>query len=243
MAELFCFRTLATWLSTYILGPIFAFLPRHWREPLFRTTPNRLARVGTISGILEAVCSLIGLLVWYSVYVTIIGNAIAHSSSDAAGMRERLGLFAYFWFWLNPITWLVAYFGFEGVVRSVAALATGEVYATLPLTLIERFIRKAKRPPQASALALVIDAIVPGDASCDMKISSCRPKNEWKYPFTIRYAGAYFQVIADINLGAGPRPYVYSLRRLPAGEIAQGLKEYDPSDVLLQPQRVARIEK
>lgn len=231
------------WITTYVFGPIFTLLPRPWREKLFRTTPNRLARVTTLSGLLEAVLALLGLVVWYSIYVTLAGRAISHSSPGASGASERIGLFAYIWFWLNPITWVVAYFGFEGVTRSLAALSTGECYGTLPLFLLERLMRRVAHRRPTPLLPLVSDEITTGDATCDMKIASCRAKTEWKYPFTIRYGGGYFQVIADLDLGAGPRPYIYSLRRLPPGEIARGLKEYNPADVLILPQRVEKIER
>ena len=231
------------WFATYILGPIFTLLPPRWREKVFRTTPNRLARAATLSGIFEAVAALIGIVIWYSVYVTLASNAISHSSAGAASADERLGLFAYIWFWFNPITWLVAYFGIEGLVRSVAALSAGECYGTLPLFVIEKAFHRTSRRLQKPLLPLVTDEVTRGDATCDMKIASCRVKTEWKYPFTIRYGGAYFQVIANTCLGAGPRPYVYSLRRLPAGEVARGLKEYDPGDVLSLPQGVAKVEK
>lgn len=227
---------------TYLLGPIATLLPRRWREKVFQTTPNRLARATALSGIVEAILTLVALLAWYSIYVALAGRAIA-SSHGAADASERVGLFAYLWFWLNPITWLVAYFGLEGVVRSTAALSTGESYGTLPLFLIDSLGRKLIRPARPPVLPLVCDEITTGDSRCDMKIASCRVKPEWKYPFTIRYEGAYFQVVADIHLGAGPRPHVYSLRRLPPGEVARGLKEYRPTDVLSPSERVGRIEK
>lgn len=229
--------------ATYILGPIFTLLPRRWREKIFPTSPNRLARAATLSGIFEALLALVALLVWYSIYVRLAGDALAHSSAGSDSGGERMGLFAYVWFWLNPITWIVAYFGLEGALRSVAALSAGESYGTLPLFLAERLYQLAARPSKKSELAPVSDEITPGDATCDMKIASCRAKPDWKYPFTIRYGGAYFQVIANIHLGVGPRPYVYSLRRLPPGEIARGLKEYHPEDVLTAVQRLERIEK
>jgi hypothetical protein len=228
---------------TYILGPIFTLLPRRWREKIFPTTPNRLARAATLSGIFEALLALVALFIWYSIYVRLAGDALAHSSAAPGGADERMGLFAYIWFWLNPITWVVAYFGLEGVLRSVAALTAGESYGTLPLFLAERLYRLAARPSKKPGLAPVSDEITPGDATCDIKIASCRAKPDWKYPFTIRYGGAYFQVIANIHLGAGPRPYVYSLRRLPPGEIARGLREYHPEDALVAVQRLERIEK
>lgn len=230
------------WAATYILGAIFTLLPRRWREKVFRTTPNRLARAATLSGILEALIVLAALVVWYSIYVTLASSAISHSPG-AGGATERMGLFAYIWFWLNPITWIIAYFGLEGIVRSLAALSSGESYGTLPLFLVERLTRRAAQRHATATLPLVSDEITTGDATCDMKIASCREKTDWKYPFTIRYAGAYFQVVADIHLEAGPRPYLYSLRRLPPGEIARGLKEYQPADVLSAPSRVEKIER
>lgn len=228
--------------ATYILGPIFTLLPRGWREKVFQTTPNRLARATTLSGILEALLALVGLVGWYSIYVTLARNALVHSSAGSGGATERMGLFAYIWFWLNPITWIVAYFILEGVLRSVAALSTGESFGTLPLFVAERTYQRATRPPKKPELALVSDEITTGDATCDMKIASCRAKADWKYPLTIRYAEAYFQVVASADRGAGPRPYVYSLRRLPAGEIARGLKQYHPDDVLAAALPVAKIE-
>lgn len=69
-----------------------------------------------------------------------------------------------------------------------------------------------------------------------------RAKPDWQYPHTIRYSGGYFQVVSYQNFGAGPRPHVYSLRRLPQGEIAGGLKEYHPEDVLAPPLTLQRIE-
>ncbi len=121
--------------ATYILGPIFTLLPRRWREKIFRTTPNRLARAATLSGIFEALLALVALLIWYSIYVRLAGDALAHSSAGSDSGGERMGLFAYVWFWLNPITWLVAYFGVEGVLRSVAALSARRVvrnFAVVP---------------------------------------------------------------------------------------------------------------
>lgn len=224
--------------ATYILGPIFTLLPRRWREKVFRSTPGRVARAAMLSGILESLAALFALVVWYSVYVTLVTDALSRS----AGGNERIGLFAYVWFWTNPITWIVAYFCIEGVTRLLAALVTGEAYGMVPLCAIDYAIRRVERSRIKPELPLVPDEVTPGDGACDMKIAACRARPEWKYPFTIHYGGAYFQVVASMNLGAGPRPYIYSLRRLPQGEIARGLREYHPDDVLTAIQPLEPIE-
>jgi hypothetical protein len=220
--------------STYILGPLLTLLPRRWRTRVFPTAAIQAARAAVISGILESVAALVGLIVWYSFYVTLAADAISRSPLPGAG-SSSVGLFGYIWFWLNPITWAVAYFVLEGVTRALAALSTGEVHGTLPLVIAEYATRIAKGWRVKPEPPLIADEILPGGGMCDMRIASCRPKTDWKYPFTILYGGAYFQVVASIELAAGPRPYVYSLRRLPHGEIARGLKGYGPDDVLAAP--------
>lgn len=230
--------------ATYILGPFLTMLPRRWRTRVLAATPVHASRAAVVSGILEIVLSIVALVVWYSIYVTLLSAAAAHSSVAVPDhSANRIGMFAYIWFWLNPITWAVAYFAFEGGVRFLAALVTGETYGILPLWAVERvwhfFKQRNARPP----LPLVADEITPGDATCDIKIASCRPRSQWKYPFAIRYAGAYFQVVASSDLGVGPRPHVYSLRRLPPGEIAGGLKDYDPADILTSIAPLEPIER
>jgi hypothetical protein len=156
---------------------------------------------------------------------------------------ERAGSFGYIWFWLNPITWMVAYFELEGVIRSLAALVIGEAYGMLPLCAVDYLIRRRKRRRPKPEPPLVADDITPGDALCNIQIHSCRLRPDWKYPFAIRYGGGYFQVVATMDLGAGPHPYICSLRRLPPGAIARGLKDYHPEDVLTALPPLDPIEK
>lgn len=192
-------------------------LPHRWRSKIFAAASIQAARAAILSGIFESVLAIAGLVVWYSIYVTLIADSIARSSAAIPDQSaNRIGMFALVWFWFNPITWLIAYSTFEGAVRFLAALVTGEPYGILPLWAVERvcrFLQQRNAPP---LLPLVPDEVSPGDATCDIKIACCRPRPFWKYPFAIRYAGGYFQVIASMDLGAGPRPHVYSLRRLPA---------------------------
>lgn len=147
--------------------------------------------------------------------------------------------------WTSPsrtTTSFAAYFCVEGIVRFYEAVSSGEGIGSFPLTAIADLWRIAKKSTARSPLPLVRDEVLPGDSACDLKIASCRAKSEWKYPYTIHYAGAYFQVTGHIELAAGPRPYTYSLRRLPPGEIARGLKDYSPDDILTKLQPLAPVE-
>ncbi len=215
--------------STYIVGPFVTFLPKRWRESVFPFEDGAVARAAIISGVLEAVLGLVAVVVWYSMFVTMASQAVSRSPHPGAG-SSFIGPFAFIWFLINPITWVVGYFGLEGAVRAVAALANGDVYGTLPLFLFDSFFRRSQ--PAAPETPVIADELLPGNKTCDMRIASCRAKADWQYPFTIRYQGTYFQIVSCLELRGGLRPYVYSLRRLPHGEIARGLRDYEPEDIL-----------
>ncbi len=173
---------------------------------------------------------------WFIYYVGSFGDHYPAfnltSGQFAFHSLELSGAAGFLTFMVNPATWVVCYFGLEGIVRTFGALTTGEVIGTLPLYIADYGWRLTQGKRPQPDLPLVPDEITPGGETCDIQIASCRRREDWRYPFTLRYAGAYFQVIAEKCISVGPRPYVYSLRRLPPGEIARGLRNYDPSDVL-----------
>ncbi|HTZ74424.1 MAG TPA: hypothetical protein VMB47_10920 [Candidatus Aquilonibacter sp.] len=225
----------ASW-TAYVVGPFYTLLPKRWREREHAGAGKYLARAAMASGLAEAFIALVVLWFWFIYYVGTLGDhypAFSLTSGQFAFRSLELsGETAFLTFMVNPATWVVCYFGLEGIVRTFGALTTGEVVGTLPLYIADSAWRFTQRKRAAAELPLVADEITPGGKICDIQIASCRRREGWKYPFTLRYAGVYFQVIAEKCITVGPRPYVYSLRRLPAGEIASGLHNYDPSDVL-----------
>ena len=147
--------------------------------------------------------------------------------------------------WTSPsriVTGFAAYFTVEGIVRFYEGVSTGGGLGSFPLLAIADLWRIAKRGMAPPKLPLVCDELLPGDSASDLRIASCRIKPDWRYPFTIRYASAYFQVTGHMRMPAGPRPFAYSLRRLPPGEVARGLKDYSPEDILTKLQPVAPVE-
>lgn len=220
---------------TYLLGPFLAFLPLRWRRAHLSRWPIRWGTAAFFSGLLELGAFFPLLIWWYSYFVTSFAEVLAQNAAQGAVPEGREGLVGLAGFAMNPLTWVVFYIGFEGLVRAAGTLAGGEARGTIFLAAPYYFYKKAVKRREAPELPLVRDEITPGDATCDIRIASSRAKAEWKYPFTIRYGGGYFQVVAMTKLAAGPRPYMYSLRRLPAGEIARGLHEYNPDDGLAEP--------
>jgi hypothetical protein len=230
--------------TTYLLGPFYALLPRPWRAVVYRGSQQLLAQAAFISGILECVVSASALVVWYLAFLGMLGDGSLHSVLPAIQRSsfswDIIAQASFSRFLLHPFTWIILYLGFEGVLRALTALASNETMGTLPLWALEKVYRIIRTGRRLSQIPLVPDEIT-GGGSFDLQIASCRARRDWKYPFTIRYGGAYFQVIAEKFISAGPRPHIYSFQRLPAGEIASGLQEYDPKDVLTPEEHIQPV--
>lgn len=136
---------------------------------------------------------------------------------------------------LHPLTWILLYFAYEAIMRTLTARARMPVRATLPLRLIDRTIRYAKSGGWTEVPRLVPDEVTRGNGEWDLRISSCRKKPHWKYPLTISHAGEFFQIAGEEQSDPfSARPYVYFFRRLPANEIIKGLEQYAPASVLTE---------
>jgi hypothetical protein len=154
-----------------------------------------------------------------------------------------MGLLGYVFVALNPVTWIICWFCFEGVVRALGAAFTEEIVGTLPLWIIDRSYRlfrerqqERQRPP------LVPDEVAwfkDGQAEV-VQVASCRPKPAWRDGPAIHLHGEFFKVERSIS-GTGLRPHVYHLRRLQPGEIVRAPENYDPQAVSLEPQREESI--
>lgn len=233
--------------TTYVVAPFYTLLPKRWRHIEDEGSVQFMARCTMVSGILESLTALLVLRYWYLTVLMWISNAYAEKAlsknpgSAAHVAPELVGGAGFMLVASNPITWIILYFGAEGILRLAAAIITEEPFGTLPLCAIDFAFTLATRGRRSADLPLVRDEMLPGDASSDLRIASCRKRPEWRYPFTIRYEGTFFQVVGVNSLHAGPRPYVYSLRRLPAGEVARGLRDYHPEDVLAPVVRVQSL--
>jgi hypothetical protein len=69
-----------------------------------------------------------------------------------------------------------------------------------------------------------------------LEIHSCRVKTEWTPPRVVRHEDRYYRLEACSERTA-PRPFVYTLRRLPAGVPGRTVLIYSPEQT---PGRVER---
>jgi hypothetical protein len=243
-------------MRSLVLGPFVALLPKRWRESLVSQEFLNWRSAVILSGLLEFTVALAAMVVWYSYSVTgraekAVYSAAEHGAHIAPGTE---GFAAFAIMWLHPLTWLIAYFGVEGVVRLCAAF-TDTVLGLLFLFLLDKaFIRLSPQKagelsygvqfPQnhvVSAVAAVRQKllqtklpIVP-DELCSssnasgelLEIRSCRAIPGWTPPRVICYEGSYYSLETSAQ-GTPPRPFVYSLRKLSAGLPSRTVLSYSP---------------
>jgi hypothetical protein len=231
-------------------------LPRRWREalPLFSSIHWRVA--AALSGIIESLLMLLALVYWYSYSVTHwAADAVSTAAKAGADIRPGAdGVTAYAVMLLHPVTWLIVLCAFEGIVRFLGAAFTGDVLGIFPLFVLDRiFLRltpggRAERLPgtpsgfssffpwmrqRAAFLShpVVADEVrYSSDATGEvMSISSSRPKSGWEPPRIIRCKDIYYRLEAASER-SGLRPFLYVLRRLPAGVPSRTVISYSSDD-------------
>ncbi len=154
----------------------------------------------------------------------------------------------------HPLTWLIAYAGVEGSVRFLGAAFTETDLGILPLFLLDKIIGKfsgRSEPSLAKAAgysqanfssffgAIREKALVKGlpDELCFsgsvpdelLEIRACRRKADWNPPRTVRFQDSYYRLEA-LSGGSAPRPFRYTLRKLPAGVMGRTVLVYSPGD-------------
>jgi hypothetical protein len=157
---------------------------------------------------------------------------------------EALGLTAFGILTLHPLTWLIGYFAIEGAVRLLAAVAAEQSYGTAPLAIADWIFGKVtgreaegdalytptgKQHLQSMAEAVkdqiafkrlpeLADEIREWNEGSEefLEIRASRPKAEWNPPRVVRVDEKYFR-LENAERGTAPRPFVFRLRRLPAG--------------------------
>lgn len=245
---------------TYLFGPVVAAFPKPWRESLPFAQEVHWGRATAISGLAEAAIALVALMYWYSYALsTWVGNGVGGALSGKMGTEVRLqdiGGAALIVWWMHPLTWLLAYFGLEGAFRLCAGAFGGNSCGILPLFLADKILlspfRRHKRAVldvantggnvssyagaireriRTARLPEVPDELcfTKNESGEILEICASRRKQDWTPPRVVRYLDNYYRLESDSST-AGPRPFRYRLRRLPAGVPGRTVLIYAPAD-------------
>jgi hypothetical protein len=252
-------RRLRLFMWRTLFGIALSFVPRRWRAPLHLDQAIPWVRAAILSGLLESLLDFIALVAWYSRSVThwaahALDSAL-HNGPEAQVPGQAIGFSALVLWCLHPLTWFIAYFVVEGMVRFLAAVSTEQVLPSWPLLVVDWCYGKfTGRPPEGdalhtptakeqiqslasiarhaaktAALAQLPDELRESTQGSDsiLEIHSCRAKSDWTPPRVVRIADTYYR-LESTSEGKRPRPFIFHLRRLPAGVPGRSVLFYEP---------------
>ncbi len=248
---------------TFLLGPFIAIFPKRCRESLPFSKQVQWGPAAAISGLAESTIALVALGYWYMHAMTAwVNRGVESAMSGKMGpgvTDQAIGSVALVIWATHPLTLFLGYVGFEGAIRLCSAF-TGNALGIFPLFLIDKifatvFLRGATENTQSvpsssgnSSLAgalrdkfLTVSVPVVSDELCFRKsatenileVRTSRRKKDWTAPRIVRYENSYYRLEAD-SLTSPPRPYLYTLRQLPAGVPGRTVLLYSPSDAVIK---------
>ncbi|MGC1621039.1 MAG: hypothetical protein WA765_21290 [Candidatus Acidiferrum sp.] len=252
---------------TYLLGPFLALLPRRLRTSTPFSKAVRWRPAAILSGLAECLSALTVLMIWYyysmSTTLSHLSDLALHGKVAPTTTDYDLGTAALLIWSTHPLTWAIVFFGIEGIVRTCAGLAD-TVLGIFPLYLVEKvyatvFRRRESKTSYAanfsrsnvsSYVGAIRDKVVlakPSQLADELRVAknaseefleirASREKQEWTPPRVVRMDDRYYR-LEECSRGPAPRPFIYKLRRLPAGVPGRTVLTYSPSE---EPVKVGR---
>ncbi|HSC45241.1 MAG TPA: hypothetical protein VLC94_05400 [Candidatus Acidoferrum sp.] len=250
-------------------GIALSALPRRWRAPSLLEQAIPWVRSAILSGMIESIFAVVGLIYWYSHSVTtwaanVLDSAL-NNGPGAGADPHLLGLSAFVIWCIHPLTWLLASFFVEGLVRLTAAVSTEQVLPLWPLAFADWAYGKiTRRPPEGDNIHLpsgreqlrglvsaakqaafiartteLADELVPsGDGlpGHDFFLEIRSSRPKPDWtPPRIIRIHSAYYSLEAASEGRRPRPFVFRLRRLAAGVHGRSVLTYEPPEDLEAP--------
>ena len=241
----------------YLVGPFLALLPKSVRKLLPFSDSINWGRATFVSGFAEFAIALAAFINWYFVSMsTWVNRGVEAAATGKAGpgvTDHAISAMALLMWSNHPLTWILGYFTAEGVVRFCGAAFSGNLLGTLPLFLVDKFVRlffespnKAREVPDSSFIDALgdkvlgatqpayVDEMVSATDGNDeiLEIRASRKKPDWDPPRVVRMQERYYRLEA-CSKGSPPRPFRYRLRRLSAGVPGRNVLLYEATNVFV----------
>jgi len=204
------------WLANLLL----CYLPPRYRRRWGQEESPQLGRAALLTGLLQAAVALFFYVAGFVGYLP----------------EAWIPRMAWMEYLFSPTALLLGYLVFEGVVRFLVGLATGEAVGLFLLYPIAWAHAAFGGWQAAAALGpLVVDTVTRGDGKeFDLRIATCRHRPNWDRLMTISYEDQLYE-IAKQEEGPLPRRFLYLLRKMPEHKVVRGLHLYDPTELLRKP--------
>ncbi|MGH8458165.1 MAG: hypothetical protein ACRESV_02340, partial [Nevskiales bacterium] len=164
----------------FFLNLLLCYLPPRWRRRWGQPESPPLARAAFLTGLVQAVAAL---LLFISGFIGFLPQS----------WMPRL---AWMEFLVTPQALVLAYLTFEGIIRMLVGLVTGEavgLFLLYPFAWAQAALTGWKAERVLGPL--IVDTVTRGDGkSFDLRIASCRPKPNWDRLMTIVIEEVFYEV-------------------------------------------------
>ena len=247
----------------YVLGPIFALLPKWWRKTLPFLRSASWGKAATVSGLGEFFGAIVALAYWYMYAMTNwVSHGVGYALSGKLGPSvavQDIGAVALSVWATHPLTLLLGYFMAEGAVRFCAGFS-GEALGTLPLFLCDKILfglfrqrdtEDFEQGENATGNAHSFFSAIRGRVLSSMAPEVCdeiRPGKDESGEILEVYASrqkkewnpprlirfeSEYYRLESCSVGVGVRPFRYRLHRLAAGVPGRTVLIYEPADAVV----------
>lgn len=213
----------------FFRGIFSSVLPKeYWRSWRPSSTVD-FTRSALASGLLE--CAAFLYLLVHGYFRFLAGRA--HQLQPLQSANEGTQLY-----WLvlltieyafRPLSLLAIFLVGDGALRSWAAFITDEIVPSIPIRVVALAQGWLRARRLQKSMGPAIPDLFERSEGMDyhLRIAAQRPKDGWRVSTTVSVSGEFHEIVR-METGLGTRPFVYLLRKLPAGRVMRGMYRYDP---------------
>ena len=213
----------------FFLGIFYSLLPKnYWRSWRPSSTVD-FARSAIASGVIECVGFLYLLIHGYFHFLVVRTHQLQGVENTNEGTQLYVLVLLSIEYVFHPLSLICMGLMADGALRAWAAFLSDEILPSIPVRLVAWVQAWQQARQQKKTMGPEIPDLFERvrEQDYDARICSQRPKDGWRISGTI-CVEAEFHEIVRVETGTTPRPFVYLLRKLPAGRVIRGMNRYDP---------------
>lgn len=213
----------------FFRGIFYSFLPKaYWRGWRPSSTVD-FVRSALVSGLLECAISACLLTLGYLHFLAVRTHQLQAASNANEGTQLYFLVLLSFEYIFHPLALITIFLTAEGALRSWSAFFTDEVIPSLPIRLVVLIQDHLEAKRKSESLGPDIPDLLERLAGepVDLRVSAQKHKDGWRVSIAVAVEEEFYEIV-KVETDASARPFIYSLKRLPAGAIIRGLCRYDP---------------
>lgn len=219
----------ATSISMNLLHDmLLSFCPEAVRRKHRPYSPAALTSLAAALGLVQfVVCALLLLERYRHFFIARAHQWAAQMNGQAEWVQSGSAAIVTFEFFLYPLSLLLLYFMFEGLLRFAAGIATSEVVPSLPVVLAFKAMETVEKRREIKHILSLPPDRVEMLPNGNVRIASALHKAGWDASITIGLDDRWYEVEREMQEN-GPLPWVYLLRPSPIGKIFRRVEQYEP---------------